>query len=170
MKSMTQSQNKNPENDKSELQDHVTNSLQDVLASTYGLYLMTHNYHWNVEGEKFYPLHKMFEQQYNDLFQAIDVIAEQIRALDCYALPFEGAGILEVSKMTSNALNKETDANARAERMVLNLLNVNESVVKDCQSTKKFAQDVHDDETENLMVERIGAHLKVIWFLRSSLK
>ncbi len=148
----------------------VAETLQVTLSSTYGLYLITHNYHWNVEGENFYPLHKMFEDQYNELFQAVDVIGEQIRALDFYALPFEGQDILEILKMTSNALNKEADASARAERMVLNLVNVNEAVVENCQSAKKCAQDAQDNETENLMVERITAHRKAIWMLRSSLK
>jgi starvation-inducible DNA-binding protein len=150
--------------------NYIANSLQGVLASTYGLYLMTHNYHWNVEGERFYPLHKMFEDQYNELFQAVDVVAERIRALGDYALPFEGEDILESSKMVSNALNKEADSGSRAQRMVMNLMNANEEAVKNCQAAKKAAQGLQDDETENLMVERITAHQKAIWMLRSSLK
>jgi starvation-inducible DNA-binding protein len=148
----------------------VAENLQVALASTYGLYLMTHNYHWNVEGKRFYPLHKMFQDQYNELFEAVDVIAERIRALDYYALPFMGENILEDTKMISNALNKETDAEARADRMVLNLVDENETVVKNFQSAKKSTRESHDDETENLMVERITAHQKAIWMLRSSLK
>ena len=148
----------------------LTESMQKILASTYGLYLMTHNYHWNVEDERFYALHKMFEDQYNELFQAIDVIAERIRALGVYALPFEGEDILEISQTMSNALNKETDVGSRSDRMVFNLMNLNESVVKNCQAAKKLSQDTHDDETENLIVERISAHQKAVWMLRSSLK
>ena len=147
-----------------------TQNLQVVLASTYGLFLMTHNYHWNVEGKRFYPLHKMFEDQYTALFQAVDVIAERIRALNDYALAFEGENILESSKMISNALNKETDAELRADRMVLNLINANEGTVKSCQTAKQNAQETHDNETENLMVERITAHQKTMWMLKSSHK
>lgn len=145
-------------------------ALQGVLASTYGLYLATHNYHWNVEGPKFVPLHKLFEEQYNELFKTIDDIAERIRALDDYALPFEGNNILEVSKMISNSLNKEADANDRANRMVHNLITLNEAVVKNCQAAKKISQNTQDDETENLMVERITAHQKAMWMLRSIVK
>jgi starvation-inducible DNA-binding protein len=151
-------------------QTPITENLQVVLASTYGLYLMTHNYHWNVEGKRFYPLHKMFEDQYTLLFQAVDVIAERIRALNDYALAFEGDNILESSKMISNALNKETDAELRADRMVLNLINANEGTVKSCQIAKENAQETRDNETENLMVERITAHQKTIWMLKSSHK
>ena len=78
--------------------------------------------------------------------------------------------ILESSKMTSNALNKETDTGSRAERMVLNIMNANEGAVKNCQSAKKASKVAQDDETENLMVERITAHQKAIWMLRSTLK
>ena len=145
----------------------VTEALQDVLTSTYGLYLATHNYHWNVEGENFFPLHKLFDEQYNELFQAIDGIAERIRALDNYALPFEGDNLLKILKTTSNTLNKETDANARAVRMVHNLMTLNEAVVKSCQSAKEASVKAHDDESENLMVERVTAHQKAMWMLRS---
>ena len=148
----------------------VAEFMQDVLASTYSLYLLTHNYHWNVEGAKFVPLHKLFEEQYKELFEAIDRIAERIRALDEYALPFEGDKILDVSKMTSNALNKESDSDSRAERMLHNLILLNESVVKSCQMAKESAQELYDDETENLLVERITTHQKSMWMLRSVLK
>jgi len=148
----------------------VAQTLQNVLANTYGLYLATHNYHWNVEGSKFVPLHTLFEGQYNELFLAIDSIAERIRALGEYALPFEGENVVQISRMTSNALNKETAADDRAVRMVQNLVELNEAVVKSCQTCKKVAQNVRDDESENLMVERITAHQKALWMLGSILK
>lgn len=148
----------------------VSKSLQNVLASTYGLYLATHNYHWNVEGPQFVDLHKLFEEQYNELFQAIDVIAERIRALDAYALPFEGKEIMNMLKTVSNAMNKDVDAKARATRMVHNLIEMNESVVESCQFAKNEAQIIVDDETENLMVERITIHQKALWMLKSIIK
>ena len=148
----------------------VSQSLQSVLANTYGLYLATHNYHWNVEGPNFFALHTLFEGQYNQLFLAIDAIAERIRALGDYALPFEAENIIQISKMTSNALNKETAANDRANRMLQNLVELNEAVVKSCEASKKIAQNVRDDESENLMVERITVHQKALWMLGSVLK
>lgn len=148
----------------------VPNALQRVLSGTYGLYLVTHNYHWNVEGENFYQMHKLFEEQYRELIEAIDVIAERIRALDEYALPFEGAEIMDISRETSNALNKENDAGERADRMMANLITLNEAIVRDCQMAKAASQSVEDDETENLMIVRIMVHQKSIWKLRSQLK
>ncbi|MBY0427722.1 MAG: DNA starvation/stationary phase protection protein, partial [Alphaproteobacteria bacterium] len=135
----------------------VTLALQDVLANTYGLYLATHNYHWNVEGEKFVPLHALFNSQYNELFIAIDEIAERIRTLGEYALPFEGENIINLLKTVSNPLNKETDANARANRMVHNLIALNDEVINSCQVAKEACQEVYDDESENVMIERITA-------------
>jgi len=148
----------------------VALALQDVLASTYGLYLSTHNYHWNVEGKDFAELHKLFEGQYNELFTAVDEIAERIRAIGDYALPFEGSEIFEVSKMTSNALNKETHADERAERMVHNLIKLNQSVIDKCQLAKDASRTAHDDETENLLVTRVTVHQKVLWMLNSIVK
>lgn len=148
----------------------TSESLQNVLANTYGLYLATHNYHWNVEGVQFVNLHKLFDEQYNELFQAVDVIAERIRTLGTYALPFEGDNIMEILKTTSNAMNKETKADARAIRMVHNLIEMNESVIDSCQATKKEAQGVNDDETVDLTVQRITVHQKALWMLRSIVK
>lgn len=153
-----------------ETESAVSQHLQKVLANTYGLYLATHNYHWNVEGSNFVTLHKLFAEQYNELFQAVDVIAERIRALDFYALPFEGKEILDMLQTTSNAMNKEADVNERAVRMVHNLIEMNDSVIEICQSAKKEAQDSKDDESENLMVERITEHQKALWILKSIVK
>jgi len=148
----------------------VAQSLQKVLSGTYGLYLATHNYHWNVEGAKFIPLHTLFEGQYKELFLAIDLIAERIRALGIYALPFEEDNVTSISKMISNPLNKETDANLRADRMVNNLVALTGAVINLCQTAKEEAQDAEDDETENLMIERITTHQKALWILESTLK
>ena len=145
-------------------------TLQKVLAGTYGLYLATHNYHWNVEGNLFVSLHSLFESQYNELFLAVDLIAERIRALGDYALPFEGDTIIQISKMTSNALNKEIDATLRAHRMLLNLIDLTESAILSCQTAKAAAKDATDDESENLMIERITAHQKALWMLRAASK
>lgn len=152
--------------------DHnpVAVSLQKVLAGTYGLYLTTQTYHWNVEGELFAPLHSLFEDQYNELFKTVDVIAERIRSLGDYAMPFDDDKILEISKTTSSPLNKEKDATARSKRMVHNLIALNEDVIEICQTTKKEARNTNDDETENLMVERVTTHQKSLWMLRSIIK
>lgn len=57
-------------------------SLAKLQADTYILMLKTHNFHWNVKGELFQSLHVLFEQQYNELFLAVDTVAERLRSLD----------------------------------------------------------------------------------------
>ncbi len=148
---------------------HATKYLQNVLADTYGVYFATHNYHWNVEGPQFGDLHNLFGAQYNELFLSIDAIAERIRALGAYALPAEGENLTHLLSTTSNALNKENDSSGRARRMVHNLIDLNASVLQTCQTAKENARLLNDDETENLLVERITAHQKSIWMLRSIL-
>lgn len=150
---------------------HVTaDSFQDVLANTYGLYLATHHYHWNVEGSKFVQLHKIFDEQYNALFKSIDVIAERIRALDHYALPFGADRIAKISGMASDVLDKETGADQRADGMVHNLITLHLRVIESCQIAKEQSRLEKDDESESLLIERITAHQQSIWMLRSIIK
>ncbi len=145
----------------------VAKSLQAMLVDTYGLFLATHNYHWNVEGPHFASLHQLFEAQYNELFIAIDDIAERIRALGDYALPFEGSEIVGQLKNISNPLLKEKGADKRAHMMIENLLTMNDNVIKAAQNTKKAAQNNDDNETEDMMIARIQVHQKTAWMLNA---
>lgn len=147
--------------------DAVAQSVQKVLVDTYGLFLATHNYHWNVEGPHFSSLHLMFEEQYTELFAAIDEIAERIRALGEYALPFEGAEIAALLKEISNPLLQAQGGEARAQLMIKNLITLNETVVESAQKAKSAAQDANDDESEDMMIARIQVHQKTLWMLKS---
>lgn len=148
----------------------VATALQLLLRDSLALYLATHHYHWNVEGPHFVSLHTLFEQQYNELFAANDEIAERIRALDSYALPDGYEAITERLKYVSNPLNKDTDKNAVARRMVENLVSLHKEAVKAAQAAKKAAQQAQDNESEDLCIGRIQAHDKAIWMLSSILK
>src|SRR5687768_18310792 len=59
----------------------IADGLSRLLADNFSLYLKTHNFHWNVKGPMFQTLHLMFMEQYNELWLALDAIAERIRAL-----------------------------------------------------------------------------------------
>jgi starvation-inducible DNA-binding protein len=148
----------------------VAPALQKVLAGSYGLYLVTHNYHWNVEGEKFVPLHALFDKQYNELFLAIDLIAERIRALGAYVSPFGEENLVQLSRMTSACPNKDAKVCMPAEHMVSNLVKLTGDVINLCQFAKEKAHRAEDGETENLMIELITAHQKALWMLESTLK
>ena len=97
------------------------------MADTYTLYLKTHNYHWNITGPMFNTLHLMFENQYNELALAVDLIAERIRALGCSA-PGSYAQFAKLSVI------KETDGVPSAEEMIANLVKGQDAVAKTARS------------------------------------
>lgn len=136
-------------------------ALNNVLAESYCLYLKTQNYHWNVEGPRFYALHKMFEAQYSDLAAAIDEIAERIRALGAKA-----PGTFNAFSTASSI--QDGDAHANEEAMLSDLIKDNNTLVKTLTNAVKAAQSDNDEATADLMIERIQAHEKVAWMLKSS--
>jgi starvation-inducible DNA-binding protein len=75
----------------------IVQGLSALLADSYTLYLMTHNFHWNVTGPQFNSLHLMFMGQYTEQWEALDLIAERIRAL---GYPAPGT-YKEFAKLTS---------------------------------------------------------------------
>jgi starvation-inducible DNA-binding protein len=138
----------------------VCKSLNKLLADSYLLYLKTQNYHWNVTGKMFQPLHTLFEEQYKEQAQAIDVIAERIRALGEYA----PGSFSSFSKVTSI---KEENSIPSAEEMIHNLVQGNEAVVTTARGIISLANECEDDVTGDLMIERMQIHEKNAWMLRS---
>lgn len=139
----------------------VADALSGVLADTYVLFAKTQNYHWNVVGPQFYPLHLLFESQYHELFNALDEIAERIRQIGQ-----ESPGTLaEFLRLT---VISETSATSAA-GMVADLAACNDRVASRSEACLKLAEDDGDDFTVDLMVRRIGAHGKAGWMLRSTL-
>jgi starvation-inducible DNA-binding protein len=143
----------------------VAKSLNLVLADSYALMAQTHFCHWNVEGPGFFALHNAFEEQYTELFTAIDEIAERVRALGKghYA---EG-GLANLAKLSGI---EELSLPADDKAMVTALVKANEKLVKDAAKTRDLAGDAGDSETEDLMIGRITVHEKTLWMLRSYLR
>lgn len=140
----------------------ITAGLSRLLADNYTLYLKTHNYHWNVEGPLFNTLHLMFEQQYTELAQAVDIIAERIRAL---GEPAPGS-YAAFSKLSS--IEEEEDVPA-AETMIANLVKGQEAVVRTARSIFPAAERANDEPTADLLTQRMQIHEKNAWMLRSML-
>jgi starvation-inducible DNA-binding protein len=141
----------------------LTRSLNQVLADSYALLSLTHLAHWNVEGPGFFALHTAFQTQYEELFLAVDEIAERIRALDAYAIG--GLGTL-----AHVADIKEFVSPLKQEDYVRALIAANEKVVGDAARARDVAGLVNDAESQDLMVARITLHQKTIWMLKSFLK
>ncbi|EKD54951.1 MAG: hypothetical protein ACD_60C00030G0001 [uncultured bacterium] len=146
------------------MQNHKTQmseGLAKLLADTYTLYLKTQNFHWHVTGPHFHSLHKMFEEEYIELANAVDEIAERIRALGAPA----PASFGEFLKLTSI---KEETAKPSAIEMVKKLLHDHETVIKHIESLMPLAQKVEDEATLDLLITRSEIHQKTAWMLRSS--
>jgi len=142
----------------------ISAGLSSLLADSYTLYLMTHNFHWNVTGPMFQTLHLMFETQYTELALAVDLIAERIRSL---GMPAPGT-YSEFSKLTAI---KEPSTGALASReMIERLVMGQETVIRTARSIFAVAEEAHDEATCDLLTQRIQLHEKTAWMLRSLLE
>lgn len=141
----------------------VAHGLSKLLADTYTLYLKTHNFHWNVEGPMFQTLHVMFMGQYTEMWNALDIIAERIRALGHYA----PGTYSEFVKLTSI---KESKAVPKANKMIEELIEGNEAVIKTARSIFDAAEKAKDQTTMDVLTQRLDIHEKTAWMLRSLLK
>ncbi len=136
--------------------------LQHLQSDTYILMLKTHNFHWNVRGPFFSQLHLLFEGQYTELFQAVDLIAERLRSLDAEALgQYES-----FQKMSKIKDSRELEYKA----MIKELIQSNEEVVKTAQGLIKTAEKEDDEATADLAIERVTLHQKNIWMLKALLE
>ncbi|QED23676.1 Dps family protein [Candidatus Deianiraea vastatrix] len=124
--------------------------LLNILILTHNLALKTQNFHWNVQGSNFYSLHKMFEEQYEEISNSIDEIAERIRILG--------------DKVPSISQNLEINPNLLPSDMLKNLALDHENIILQIEDVKKSSDDV----TVDMLNERLAAHQKHLWFLRSS--
>jgi starvation-inducible DNA-binding protein len=140
----------------------IADALSQVLADTYALYMKTHGYHWNVEGPQFSAYHAMFMTQYTELWTALDVIAERIRALGFYAPAAQ-----EIYQRT--VLKADTGV-PPADTMITHLVQDNEAVVRAARKALKLAAEKDDDATADLMTQRAAASEKAAWMLRAHLK
>lgn len=141
----------------------IADGLAKVLADSYMVYLKTHNYHWNVTGELFHSLHDQFELQYTELAEAIDEIAERIRALGHRA----PGSFREYQQIT--AINEDDDQ-PEALEMVRRLAVDNETILRTARSVLKACEEAGDEATLDLLTSRLKIHSKTAWMLRSNLE
>lgn len=139
----------------------VVDALIKVLASTYALSLKTQNFHWNVEGAQFGALHAMFGDQYEALFEAVDEIAERIRALNAPAPG--GYAVFQKHSMIEDA-----DSGLNADEMLQTLANDHAAMSALVKKAEAIATEAGDTGTADLMVGRQQEHDKAAWMLRSS--
>jgi starvation-inducible DNA-binding protein len=138
----------------------IAEGLSHLLADTYTLYLKTHNFHWNVTGPMFNTLHLMFEQQYNELALAVDLIAERIRALG-FPAPGSYSAYAKLSTV------KEANGVPEAEEMIRILAKDQEAVARTARNVFPLAEKANDQPTADLITQRLQVHEKTAWMLRA---
>jgi starvation-inducible DNA-binding protein len=141
----------------------VLNALNLLVADSYALMANTHDAHWNVEGQGFFTLHKAFQEQYEHLFEAIDEIAERVRALDSY--PAGG-----LSHFAKAAGIEEFKSPLSAKDYVAGLVVAHEKTIADAVQLRDAAGAANDLETQDLAIGRLQWHQKTVWMLKSFLK
>ncbi len=140
--------------------EQIAGALSKVLADTYTLYMKTHNFHWNVKGPMFQTLHLMFEQHYNELWLAVDAVAERNRALG-----FPAPGTYKQFVALSSI--KEDDGVPKAEDMIRRLVEGHETTARTAREAFKLAAEINDQPTCDLLTQRMQIHEKTAWMLRS---
>lgn len=145
------------------MRKEIAEGLSRLLADSFSLYLTTHNFHWNVTGPMFQTLHVMFEEQYTELWNSLDNIAERIRSLG-HTAP---GTFSQFSKLSSI---DETTGVPKAKEMVRILVEGHEAVAKTARSIFDVAEEGGDESTLDLLTQRLQIHEKTAWMLRSLLE
>ena len=141
----------------------IADGLSRLLADNYTLYLKTHNFHWNVTGPMFNTLHLMFETQYNELWTAVDAVAERIRALGFHA----PGTYSELARLTSI---EEVGGVPAALDMVSYLVKGHEAVTRTARAAFRLTDAAADESSSDMLTQRLQIHEKTAWMLRSMLK
>jgi starvation-inducible DNA-binding protein len=139
----------------------IAGQLEHLLADTYTLYLKTQNYHWNVTGPMFRSLHLMFEEQYIELRDAVDEVAERIRSLG-YPAPGSFAAYSQLSSIEEEAGMPE------AMDMVRALAAGHEMAAKTARVVVGVSEEAGDVATADLATVRVETHEKTAWMLRAT--
>ncbi|MDN3919299.1 Dps family protein [Roseateles violae] len=142
----------------------IAGGLSRLLADTYTLYLTTHNFHWNVSGPMFNSLHAMFMAQYTELWNAVDPIAERIRALG-HAAPGSYAQFAQLSSLKDAPITPP-----KAMEMVRILVEGHEGVARTARALFPAVDKASDEPSADLLTQRLAVHEQTAWMLRSLLE
>ena len=141
----------------------ISDGLSALLADSYTLYLMTHNFHWNVTGPQFNSLHMMFMDQYTEQWNALGGLAERIRAL---GFPAPGT-YKEFVKLASI---QGVEGVPKANEMIAHLVTAQEATARTARKLFPVVDEANDQPTADVLTQRIDVHEKTAWMLRSLLE
>ncbi|MEL6595475.1 MAG: DNA starvation/stationary phase protection protein [Pseudomonadota bacterium] len=141
----------------------VADGLANVLADTYRLMFKTHAYHWNVEGPLFYSIHNLTEEQYENMFEAADELAERIRSLGKMAP-------MSMSEIIERSIIEDKTQQPSAGEMCEDLAAEHERVAHRLHALVELTEERKDVVTEDLATERSAFHEQAAWMLRAIAK
>ena len=143
--------------------EKIVRGLSALLADSYTLYLMTHNFHWNVTGPQFNSLHLMFMGQYTEQWNALDIVAERIRALG-YPAPGTYKEFVKLASI------KEVEGAPKSDDMIRHLVAAQEATARTARKLFPVVEAAGDQPTADLLTQRLEIHEKTAWMLRSLLE
>ncbi len=140
----------------------IADALTIELANTYRLLINTQGIHWNAQGPLFFSLHNLTEKQYRDLFEAIDDIAERVRALG-HPAPQSFTQLEHLATVSDLVVNGEL------KNQIDHLIDINETIANQMRDTVKLSESLADYKTADLLTSRIGVHEQNVWMLRATI-
>ena len=143
--------------------EHIA-ALKVVLGNTFAMYFKAHSYHWNVEGKNFSEYHTFLGTLYEELFDAVDPIAEQIRAAGEYA-PFSLADLYRMK-----TIEEDSSRIAATGSMFNSLVSANNEVIESLNKLFEAADAANEQGLADFAAGRIDVHKKHGWMLNSYLK
>lgn len=144
--------------------EELVKLMRTTLANTFVFYFKSHGFHWNVEGIHFPTYHEFFGDLYDDLYGAVDPLAEEIRALGVYAP--SGLNELYRDATISDSNTKGDDIRSMLSEALID----NATVINNLTAAFAVATRENKQGLANFLADRIDKHKKHEWMLRSSLK
>ena len=141
----------------------IAEILYGLLASSFTFYLKTQNYHWNLTGKEFYAMHKLFQEQYEELAETIDEMAERIRAMG----HFVDGGMAQFKE--KSIIDDETDSKKSLEKMIQQQVKDHEALIRYLREHLPVVEGFEDGATADFINKRLAVHEKMAWMFRSSL-
>jgi len=145
------------------MNDELVQALNKVLGNTFVMYYKAHSYHWNITGADFYEYHTFLQSIYEEVYDAIDTTAEHIRQLDAFAPT-------SLMKLKNFASVSEDDTVVAPMQMFTNLLAANDIVILSLMQGYKIAEAAGEIGASNFLQDRVIAHQKHAWMIKSTLK
>ena len=150
--------------------EELNKALRSAFANTFYMYYKAHACHWNVEGLLFSQYHEFFGTIYEEVYSAVDPMAEEIRALGFYAPTTLPELYAEKTIDEPNSVSQNSSSTEKIKEMLASILLVNSSTISSLNKVFLLATQENEQGLADFIAGRIDAHKKHEWMIKSSLK